>query len=468
MASSKKKSEILTLRKTNTGGRSKSMSHTKGTVDPSYVPKQKTITAGRNRKTNQPAINGVIKPRHSQRKTKKTEKALEAERAFIDSQGLASEDPEAGFLPHVRPASKSHILKLKIGEPTGPPAPPTFNLKARPFAHDSAQQNGDYSSIEQVTFPAATVPASEMIESSEDFLVRLSPDIYKLFDIFTQTPEVQLELPELSHPDPQSPDDEVKDISQPYKSKHLFHLYILAYHNRSWNICDLVVDTWIREFQRMDESQHVKFWKKNKSRYQAPGPIPPNDNGSPDLDCQVGSFDFHRLSELYTHTAKGCGARFVWADSMALGGGWLECRLDWHGMARERWPPELIWDVMRTSLRLARVRRTLKVEEKHPSAWYKRYHEHAKHGQPCYREVAREKKELQREMDRATAERERARIARLSTETLNGNSVVENGSGVGQDGGANVDGGRENGAKGKHVHFRDAVMIEEHLFSEEE
>ncbi|KAF2124895.1 hypothetical protein P153DRAFT_370787 [Dothidotthia symphoricarpi CBS 119687] len=43
---------------------------------------------------------------------------------------------------------------------------------------------------------------------------------------------------------------------------------------------------------------------------------------------------------------------------------------------------------MCTSLRMVGKKLTLKIEETQEGAWCKRYHEHAKHGMPCYREVA--------------------------------------------------------------------------------
>lgn len=131
--------------------------------------------------------------------------------------------------------------------------------------------------------------------------------------------------------------------------------------------------------------------------------MPKNDNGDPELHHHVSDFESLRLRELYDNTASDCGARALWADAIALCGGKFEARLDGTsfknmgmgyglgmGAGAEGWHPELIWDVMRSAMRLVRAKRTLKIEERHPGAWCDRYHEHGKRGERCYRELANE------------------------------------------------------------------------------
>ncbi|KAF2194475.1 hypothetical protein K469DRAFT_616993, partial [Zopfia rhizophila CBS 207.26] len=177
----------------------------------------------------------------------------------------------------------------------------------------------------------------------------------------------------------------------PWESTDLLQLYLLAYKMESWHVCDLVADTWIRAFQKLDEKEEAKIWKHNRAPYRPNDehtgqllPIPPNDNGNPLLDKRVTVFDASLLSLLYTEITEECGARNIWADAMALCGGDMEEAMEETGPGM--WPKKLVWNVMRTALRLVRVRRTLKIEEKFSTAWCKRYHEHGKHGKVCYRE----------------------------------------------------------------------------------
>lgn len=74
---------------------------------------------------------------------------------------------------------------------------------------------------------------------------------------------------------------------------------------------------------------------------------------------------------------------------MALCGSRLEASMK---KTRNTWPADLLYDVMCTSMRLVRRRLTLKIEESAEGAWCKRYHEHGRHGLPCYRKVAYERK----------------------------------------------------------------------------
>jgi hypothetical protein len=232
------------------------------------------------------------------------------------------------------------------------------------------------------------LPELDSPPPTSELTIEINEDIASLFTAINDEVSIVTELPSLVLPSPIDPDIE---IEQPWTSANLFHVYILSYSRRAYHLCDLIVDTWIREFHKIDDTPRCKIWRINKSKYKSQDPIPDNDNGDPNIDIHATDFDSNRMRELYENTGPDCGARFLWADAMALCGSLLENRLDEQGDVRN-WPSELIWDVMRTSLRLTRVRRTLKVEERVPSAWCDRYHEHGKHGLPCYREIAAEQK----------------------------------------------------------------------------
>ena len=112
------------------------------------------------------------------------------------------------------------------------------------------------------------------------------------------------------------------------------------------------------------------------------------DIEDPELDDNVINYDAHNLYELYQHTDHFCGARFLWADAMALGGDRIEDFLEKTRGQGLVWHRDLLFNVMSSSLRMVRRKLTLKLEESTEGAWCKRYHEHTKHGMPCYRELA--------------------------------------------------------------------------------
>lgn len=223
---------------------------------------------------------------------------------------------------------------------------------------------------------------------ASDGLSIISKDIHKLFDTMTSDDAgMQIALCDITLP---HPDDPTKEVNVPWTSKDLFHFYLLAYSRSAWSMCDLVVDTWIREFQRINSSDRMRIWGTNKSEYFKHQGKPNKNEDDPCLHLHVTSFDPSLLSLLYRHTSSTCGARKAWADAMALCGSWLEHKFDRPGMERHVWPQELVWDVMRSSLRLSRVRRTLKIEERRPEGWCARYHEHGRVGETCYLGRAKE------------------------------------------------------------------------------
>ena len=191
-------------------------------------------------------------------------------------------------------------------------------------------------------------------------------------------------------------DSEVKR----YTTTILTDLYIQCYENQLWHICDLIADTWIRALQKANRRSHKSknakdhMWRVNKAlekKFAARKKGFKEDTfefglevEDPETAADTTTIDPERLRDLYAHTRPGCGARLLWADATALCGRKME-----HEITRRpgAWPEELFFDVMCTSLRLVGRKLTLKIEEKYEGAWC-RYHEHVKHGQPCYRKLA--------------------------------------------------------------------------------
>ncbi|KAF2261788.1 hypothetical protein CC78DRAFT_619124 [Lojkania enalia] len=212
------------------------------------------------------------------------------------------------------------------------------------------------------------------------FLASFDSDIHELATFFRDSAannDLRVELPGLTS-------EANPDIK--WTAETLIQLYLVSYHNRDWNTCDLITDTWIRAFHKLDSEPLTKIWREQKIKCNPAIEIPPNDNGNPDLHHHVTSFDPRLLTQLYEYTEKDCGARNMWADAMALVGERLESTME--SIGQGRWHKDLIWNIMRTCMRLVRARRTLKIEEKQPGAWCKRYHEHARHGTDCYRVIA--------------------------------------------------------------------------------
>jgi hypothetical protein len=241
-----------------------------------------------------------------------------------------------------------------------------------------------------------------------DFIDSIHPDVVVLFNSLAQAPDIHMELPELTrpNPDPDLANIVEYDIVDAWTSTKLFHLYILAYNHNAYHICDLVVDNWIREFQKQNKHDKTTIWQPNRADYykKCMRKPPRNDNGELATDRTVTTFNLDLLSELYNHTNEKCGARAMWADAMALCGKWLRAKIGKPGFEKERWPPELLWDVLHMSLGLVRVRLTSKIEEPDPKEWCMRYHEHDKHGSKCYRVLVREKNEAEDEAERAAAQ----------------------------------------------------------------
>jgi hypothetical protein len=235
-----------------------------------------------------------------------------------------------------------------------------------------------------------------------------SSEVYNILKALRTSPEIQIDLPELT-----SPKNTDKEL--PYTAFFLNQLYVICYSGKLWNLCDLIADTWIRAFQdlrkkALGDPQH-ELWRPNhalearmkitdiKKQAQPYDDAAPNydlEAVDPQLDPDVTAFNELILNELFDNTPSNCGARLLWADAMALAGQRVEEQMQITKQRGVKWHPDLVHDVMCTSLRMARRKLTLKIEESTEGAWCKRYHEHSKHGQPCYRELAfREKISMQ-------------------------------------------------------------------------
>jgi hypothetical protein len=225
----------------------------------------------------------------------------------------------------------------------------------------------------------------------------IDQDVQQMFNHLSTSNKVHIDLPMLVN----AADS---DLEKPYTAQCLTHLYILAYRAAHWNICDLISDTWIRAFHalRRRDSKHsnkdAALWRPNPSKHmqshkgfdtRAPNydaSLPIDD---PALHRNATGFHATLLCELYAETRNDSGARLLWADAMALCGSRLEASMK---KTKNTWPADLLYDVMCTSMRLVRRKLTLKIEESAEGAWCKRYHEHSRHGLPCYRKVAYERK----------------------------------------------------------------------------
>lgn len=247
--------------------------------------------------------------------------------------------------------------------------------------------------------------ASKGYEFSHRFSPPLDQDLYDILNTLHSSSCIQVDLPNMWA----SGDN---GAVKRYTASFLTHLYIKCYESHLWHFCDLVADTWIRALQKANRRSHRSsdkrdhMWRANialerifsekKKGFKADVHEFNLDVQDPDLDDDVTDFDTKLLQLLYEHTDPGCGARLLWADAMALCGRKMEGNICRRPGA---WPQELFYDVMCTGLRMVGRKLTLKIEEKYEGAWC-RYHEHVKHGQPCYRELAWQQKVVQEEDER--------------------------------------------------------------------
>jgi hypothetical protein len=197
---------------------------------------------------------------------------------------------------------------------------------------------------------------------------------------------------------------------KPYSAPFLMELYIVAYQDSKWNLCDLIADTWIRAFhnkRRQEESRGKEdelTWRFNSALYSHRShgkkgfdPDAANYNRElhvedPQLEPDVTTFSRELLDTLYDQTDRQCAARNLWADAMALCGNKLENKMQVDKRQHKKWNDSLVYDIMCTSLRMTRRKLTLKLEEATEGAWCKRYHMHTAQGRPCYRKLAYDRK----------------------------------------------------------------------------
>lgn len=226
---------------------------------------------------------------------------------------------------------------------------------------------------------------------------------------------------------------------KPYTGSFLTSLYIQCYQNHLWHLCDLIADTWIRALQKANKHSHKNkdvqehMWRSNSAlermfREKKKGfKRDVEDYGlnvqDPGLDDDVTDFNAERLQMLYDHTRTRCGARLLWADAMALGGRKMEGQIEKRPWI---WPKELVYDIMCTALRMVGRKLTLKIEEKYEGAWC-RYHEHVKHGLPCYRELVWRQKRQRGNKECGNREKDETDIS-VTTGKKRGQGALDNDS----------------------------------------
>jgi hypothetical protein len=389
---------------------------------PAALPKQKLILkppkqGGRVKGASRVAKPGDKAPNaRGERTRKKSKKAIQAEQAL---EAIADVLPESSpvapskfrLIPALQLETNGHLEK-------GRPKKTTEDSCA--YVSHHFQKSPQLSLLVGYSNTPSTEPeterSSELPQFSDDLISKITTDVRNLYDVILSIAEFPTTLPEISRPHPDHPDDESYEIVSNYDAQTLFGLYMLAYSQNEYHTCDLVADAWIKEFQRVNRtSKNFRMWRENRTAQYVAAMAAAEENGEfmehaeSALSHDVLEFNPHLLTTLYNITDSTCGARLLWADAMALCGQTLEDKLA--RQRRDNWHPELIWNLMCTSLRLTRIRRTLKIEDRDPKEWCDRYHEHGKHGAPCYRDIAKAQKEDQDNAARK-AERKAKRDAR--------------------------------------------------------
>jgi hypothetical protein len=235
------------------------------------------------------------------------------------------------------------------------------------------------------------------LQARTPFTLSVDENVYSVLSSLCASASIQIDLPSLqSTANP--------GAEEPYTAKFLTELYLVCYNGRKWQLCDLITDTWIRAFhtlrrkaERTSDERHA-LWRpneslmsrrrKNEKGFEKGTPDYHLEVEDPELAPSVTSFDNTILSTMYDTLPTDNGACLMWADAMALAGDKLEkemVRMKKYGQA---WHPDLMHNMLCTTLRMVRRKLTLKIEEGTEGAWCKRYHEHSKHNQPCYRKQA--------------------------------------------------------------------------------
>jgi hypothetical protein len=276
-------------------------------------------------------------------------------------------------------------------------APPAKNHSIVPFLGNIDRE--DFVATSHTLQPSSDRPEHRRVSST----FKADDIVYQVMQSLCGTSKVYIDLPTLENPTG-------SQAEIPYTATFLTHLYILAYNAAQYNLCDLVADTWIRALHvshrraEKNAKDGKMIWRPNEAlmRRRMEGKKGFNDNApnwsqelhieDPPLDPNVVKFSDGLLHQLYEQTRSTCGARLLWADAMALCGSKLETRMQNMRRHGEVWHPDLVHNILCTGLRMVRRKLTLKIEESTEGAWCKRYHEHYKHGQPCYRQLAYERK----------------------------------------------------------------------------
>jgi len=320
------------------------------------------------------------------------------------------------------PCKSNRLRKFRsIRKLTSPPAYDSHRAKSSQVSQQQQQQSESRASrrpktqpsrnntplpkIDEEEFPQsniAQVPATAQVPAIYE---PETQEAYQILNALRHSASIHLDLPGLSNVN--NPEQ-----AQPYSAKDLTEIYILSYQQSAWDVCDVVADTWIRAFHELraqDQRDPTNpTWRANKAllerkrkskeawnkgMYMASEFDPnPKDYGltvaDPELDSDVTAVNFDLLNTLYKHTDRKCGARMLWADALALRGDKTETIMETAAERGAGLHTDLVFNVMQTSLRMLRRNLTLKIEESTEGAWCKRYHEHTKHGLPCYREKA--------------------------------------------------------------------------------
>ena len=235
------------------------------------------------------------------------------------------------------------------------------------------------------------------LQERTPFTLPVDENVYSVLGSLCRSANIQIDLPSLEST--AMPEEE-----EPYTAKFLTDLYLVCYNGRKWQLCDLITDTWIRAFHALRRkaettgNDRYALWRPNESLLSRRGQ---NEKGfekgapnyhleveDPELAPCVTSFDNTILSTMYDNLPIDNGACLMWADAMALAGDKLEKEMVRMKKYGQVWHPDLMHNMLCTTLRMVRRKLTLKLEEATEGAWCKRYHEHWKHDQPCYRKEA--------------------------------------------------------------------------------
>ncbi|KAF1980333.1 hypothetical protein BU23DRAFT_548494 [Bimuria novae-zelandiae CBS 107.79] len=192
-----------------------------------------------------------------------------------------------------------------------------------------------------------------------------------------------------------------QDETIKWTAKSLTNLYIYSLTQGCTKLCDLVADLWIHGFHERARGKPCgvrPFWMENTAHtdrepddYKCRG-MPPKKKWQkeldlPELNDNVTVFHPELVNQLYHHTPRDHPVRNLWADSIALGGPTAEKILLRMRKNGTEFHEDFIWDVMCTSLRMARKKLTLRIEMLGKDAWCERYHIHGKET-PCHRAEA--------------------------------------------------------------------------------